>query len=74
MSRLDSTDRPVATSTKWKPDIYFMMLALSFLALLIGTICLMLEVRSYNWDIKGSGAQVRSIEGPAPLGSTFEIV
>jgi hypothetical protein len=65
VSRLDSTDRPVAASTKWKPDIYFMMLVLSFLALLIGTVCLMLEVRSYNWDLKGTGAQVRAGELPA---------
>lgn len=73
MSRLDSTDRPVA-STKWKPDIYFMMLVLSLLALVIGTVALMLEVRSYEWDIKGTGARVQTIEQVPQFGSLVEIV
>lgn len=64
MSRLDSTDRPAAVSTKWKPDIYFMMLVLSFLALVIGSICLFLEVKSYDLDIKAKGAQVRAMQRP----------
>jgi hypothetical protein len=65
VSRLDSTDRPAAVSTKWKPDIYFMMLVLSFLALVIGSICLFLEVKSYDLDIKAKGAQVRAWERSA---------
>jgi len=65
VSRLDSTDRPAGVSTKWKPDIYFMMLVLSFLALVIGSICLFLEVKSYDLDIKAKGAQVRAWERPA---------
>ncbi len=63
MSRLDSTDRPA--SVKQKPDIYFMMLVLSFLALVIGSICLFLEVKSYDLDIKAKGAQVRAWQRPA---------
>ena len=63
MSRLDSTDRPA--SAKQKPDIYFMMLVLSFLALVIGSICLFLEVKSYDLDIKATGAQVRAWQQPA---------
>lgn len=63
MSRLDSTDRPA--SAKQKPDIYFMMLVLSFLALVIGSICLFLEVKSYDLDIKAKGAQVRAWQQPA---------
>ena len=63
MSRLDSTDRPA--SAKQKPDIYFMMLVLSFLALVIGSICLFLEVKSYDLDIKAKGAQVRAWQRPA---------
>jgi hypothetical protein len=62
VSRLDSTDRP--TSAKQKPDIYFMMLVLSFLALVIGSICLFLEVKSYDMDIKATGAQVRAGQPP----------
>ncbi|MGD9644615.1 MAG: hypothetical protein AB7U73_02820 [Pirellulales bacterium] len=65
MSPPESIDRPAGPSAKAKPDIYFMMLVLSFLALVIGTVCLILEVRSYNWDIKGTGAQVRASQPPA---------
>jgi hypothetical protein len=41
-----------------------MMLVLSFLALVIGSICLFLEVKSYDMDIKATGAQVRAAQPP----------
>ena len=56
MSRLgsqqpDASQRDVAVE-KPKANIYTMLLILSFLAIIIGCICLALEMKAYDWNIK----------------------
>ncbi len=52
MSPLDSNN-PGVVVQKPKPDVYTTMLFLSFIAILIACLCLWLEMRAYNMDIKG---------------------
>ena len=38
---------------KPKSDVYTVMLVIAFLALVLGIVCLVLEMESYDWDYKG---------------------
>lgn len=53
-----------------KSDIYTVMLALSFLALLIGSVFLYLEGQRYGWDTKGNNARAQVT--PAFYGLSLE--
>ncbi len=55
MSRLDSTDkgRGVLVS-KPKADIYTVLLGIALGSILLGIICLLLELNRYNFDVKAT--------------------
>ncbi len=58
MSPQDLTN-PGVVVQKPKSDIYTAMLFLSFIAICIACLCLWLEMRAYDMDIKATSAQVR---------------
>lgn len=60
MSPLDSNNPQGVVVQKPRSDIYTTMLFLSFIAIVIACLCLWLEMRTYNMDIKASEAQVRT--------------
>lgn len=68
MSPLDSNN-PGVVVQKPKSDVYTTMLFLSFIAIIIACLCLWLEMRAYNMDIKATG--VSRVER---LGSRAEAV
>ena len=59
MSRLGSKSADTASRgvvvEKPKANIYTMLLLLSFVALVIGSVCLYLEMADYNFDFKARG-------------------
>lgn len=57
MSPLDSNN-PGVVVQKPKSDVYTTMLFLSFIAIIIACMCLFLEMRAYNNDIKANEARV----------------
>ena len=57
MSPLDSNN-PGVVVQKPKSDVYTTMLFLSFIAIVIACLCLWLEMRSYNMDIKANEGRV----------------
>lgn len=62
MSPLDSNN-PGVVVQKPKSDVYTTMLFLSLIAIIIACLCLWLEMRAYNMDIKATEAQVSRVEG-----------
>lgn len=63
MSQPDSTEpRPGIYLPKAKPDIYTIMLAIALFAILVAIICLLLEMKAFQWDFKAAGARSASIE------------
>lgn len=57
MSPLDSNN-PGVVVQKPKSDVYTTMLFISFIAIIIACLCLWLEMRSYNMDIKANEGRV----------------
>ena len=57
MSPLDSNN-PGVVVQKPKSDVYTTMLFLAFIAIIIACLCLWLEMRAYNMDIKANEARV----------------
>jgi hypothetical protein len=57
VSPLDSNN-PGVVVQKPKSDIYTTMLFLSFIAIVIACLCLWLEMRAYNMDIKANEGRV----------------
>ena len=57
MSPLDSNN-PGVVVQKPKSDVYTSMLFLAFIAIVIACLCLWLEMRAYNMDIKANEARV----------------
>ena len=57
MSPLDSNN-PGVVVQKPKSDVYTTMLFLSLIAIIIACLCLWLEMRAYNMDIKANEARV----------------
>jgi len=57
---LDSNNPQGVVVQKPRSDIYTTMLFLSLIAILVAILCLWLEMRAYNMDIKASEAQVRT--------------
>jgi hypothetical protein len=53
VSPLDSNN-PGVVVQKPKADVYTTMLFLSFIAIIIACLCLWLEMRAYNMDIKAN--------------------
>ena len=57
---------------KPKSDVYTALLAVSFLAILLGILCLCLELSRYNWQFKPGGVaaaafgQARTAVATAP--------
>jgi hypothetical protein len=72
VSPLDSNN-PGVVVQKPKSDVYTTMLFLSFIAILIACLCLWLEMRSYNMDIKATEGRVTpSAMAPAhPLATSL---
>ena len=60
MSPLDSTNPQGVVVQKPKSDVYTAMLFLAFIAICIACLCLWLEMRSYNMDIKATEGRVTS--------------
>jgi hypothetical protein len=60
VSPLDSNNPQGVVVQKPKSDVYTTMLFLSFIAILIACLCLWLEMRAYNMDIKANEARVVS--------------
>jgi hypothetical protein len=60
VSPLDSTNPQGVVVQKPKSDIYTTMLFLALIAIIIACLCLWLEMRSYNMDIKGTEGRVTS--------------
>ena len=58
MSPLDSTNPQGVVVQKPKSDVYTTMLFLALIAIIIAILCLYLEMRSYNMDIKASEGRV----------------
>ena len=52
VSPLDSTNPQGVVVQKPRSDVYTTMLFLSFLAILVACLCLYLEMKAYNMDIK----------------------
>jgi hypothetical protein len=53
VSRLDSTDKSRGVLVpKPKADIYTALLGIALAAILLGILCLCLEMNRYNWDVK----------------------
>jgi hypothetical protein len=63
VSPLDSNN-PGVVVQKPKSDVYTTMLFLSFIAIIIACLCLWLEMRAYNMDIKANEARVGSLVRP----------
>jgi hypothetical protein len=57
VSPLDSNN-PGVVVQKPKSDVYTTMLFLSLIAIIIACLCLWLEMRAYNMDIKANEARV----------------
>lgn len=57
MSPLDSNN-PGVVVQKPKSDVYTTMLFIAFIAIVIACLCLWLEMRSYNMDIKANEGRV----------------
>jgi hypothetical protein len=57
VSPLDSNN-PGVVVQKPKSDVYTTMLFLSFIAIIIACLCLWLEMRAYNMDIKANEGRV----------------
>jgi hypothetical protein len=57
VSPLDSNN-PGVVVQRPKSDVYTTMLFLSFIAILIACLCLWLEMRAYNMDIKANEGRV----------------
>ena len=74
MSPLDSNN-PGVVVQKPKSDVYTTMLFLAFISIIIACLCLWLEMRAYNMDIKANEARVsvsaakRSDAGQARIAS-----
>ena len=66
MSPLDSNNPAGVVVQKPKSNVYTTMLFLSFIAICIACLCLWLEMRAYNMDIKATEAQVRTTVMAAP--------
>jgi hypothetical protein len=60
VSPLDSSNPQGVVVQKPRSDVYTTMLFLSLLAILIACLCLWLEMRAYNMDIKATEAKVAS--------------
>lgn len=60
MSQADSTDSPRGVYVqKPKADIYTVMLAIALVAILVACLCLFLEMRAYNYDIRAQEGKFR---------------
>lgn len=60
MSQADSTDSPRGVYVqKPKADIYTVMLAIAFVAILVACVCLFLEMKAYNYDIRAQEGKFR---------------
>lgn len=56
MSRLASTDKARGVVVaKPKADAYTALLGIALAAILLGILCLCLEMSRYNWDYKATG-------------------
>jgi hypothetical protein len=61
-----------------KNDVYTGLLAISLVAILIAIVCLLLEMRTFDWDFRAKDAraavtfsqpfELASVETPAALG------
>ena len=65
MSQPQSTDKGGVKVTKPRPDIYTVLLGISLAAILLGILCLALELGRYNWDYKAEAVKLR-VQAPAP--------
>jgi hypothetical protein len=73
VSPQDLINQPGVVVQKPKSDVYTTMLFLSLLAILLAILCLYLEMKAYNLDIKADEARLRSAAVPvaAPLASWY---
>jgi hypothetical protein len=60
VSPLDSTNPQGVVVAKPRSDVYTTMLFLALIAILVACLCLYLEMRAYNMDIKATEASVPS--------------
>lgn len=56
---------------KPKSDVYTALLAVSFLAILLGILCLCLELSRYNWQFKPGGVAMSAL-GDASVAIAME--
>lgn len=74
MSLPSSTDG-LTPYRKPRPNVYTVLLGIALAALLIGILCLYLEMEAYEWKFKGGpNVSVPSTSplGPASMASVFE--
>jgi hypothetical protein len=65
VSPQDLTSQGVVVQ-KPRSDVYTTMLFLSFIAIVIACLCLYLEMRAYNMDIKANEATVPATSAVSP--------
>jgi hypothetical protein len=54
-----STDKSGGPYRKPRADVYTVLLAVALVALLIGILCLYLEMKAYDWKIRGGPSVMR---------------
>lgn len=69
MSQPQSTDKGGVKVSKPHPDIYTVLLGISLAAILLGILCLALELGRYNWDYKAEAVRLRA-QAPAAAAPT----
>lgn len=72
MSPLDSNNPAGVVVQKPRSNVYTTMLFLSFIAIIIACLCLWLEMRSYNMDIKATEGRLTTSMAPV-AGSSVHV-
>ena len=58
LSQPQSTDKGGVKVAKPRPDVYTVLLGIALAAILLGILCLSLELSRYNWDYKAAAVRV----------------
>ena len=65
LSQPQSTDKGGVKVAKPRPDVYTVLLGIALAAILLGILCLSMELSRYNWDYKADAVKLRA-QAPAP--------
>ena len=64
LSQPQSTDKGGVKVPKPRPDVYTVLLGIALAAILLGILCLSLELSRYNWDYKGNAVRAVQVSPP----------